>query len=55
MQKIRELSKERLTTEDTTKEMLLGTDGEEMNVWHNAVYRGKLDVMQKILERGKRE
>jgi len=48
MQRLWELAKERLTTEEIKNEMLLRTDGEGRNVWHIAAYWGKLDVMQRF-------
>ena len=47
------MAKESLTTEEIKNEMLLRTDGEGRNAWHNAAYMGKIGVMQKIWELAK--
>ena len=48
MQIIWDLVKEKLTTEETKNELLLGTDREGRTAWHEATYWGKLDIMQQI-------
>jgi hypothetical protein len=48
LQKMWELAKEKLTTEEIKIEMLLRTDDDGRTAWHFAAYRGKLDIMQKI-------
>jgi len=50
VQKILELAKGRLTTEDIKNIMLLRTDHTGRNVWHIAANEGKLDTVQKIWE-----
>jgi len=47
MQKIWELAKERLTTEEIENELFLCTD-RRRNAWNVAAFEGKLDIMQKI-------
>jgi hypothetical protein len=48
MQKIWEMSKERLTTEAIKIEMFLSTDVQGRNACNTALFRGKLSVTQKI-------
>jgi len=55
MEKIWELAKERLTTEEIKHEMLLRTDREGRNAWHIAAHRGKLDAIENIWDLAKRD
>jgi hypothetical protein len=48
MQKLWDLAKEKLTTEEIKNEMLLRTDNEGRTAWHLAAYRGQKDVKQKL-------
>jgi len=48
MRLIWDLAKKRLTTEEIKNEMLLRTDDEGRNAWHNAAFGGELDAMQLI-------
>jgi len=54
MQRLWELAKKRLTTEEIKNEMLLRTDGEGRSAWHIAAFRGEVDVMQEIWKLAKR-
>jgi hypothetical protein len=47
MQKIWDMAKEKLTTEEIRNEMLLRTDNDGKTAWHIAACFGKQDVIRK--------
>jgi hypothetical protein len=53
VQKIWDLAKDSVTTEELRIKLLLATDNDRNTAWHNAANRGKLDVLQKIWDLAK--
>jgi hypothetical protein len=50
LKKILDLAKENLTTEEIKNSLLLATDSKGNTAWQLAANRGKLDLLQKILD-----
>jgi ankyrin repeat protein len=54
MQKLWELAKHNLTTEELKNNVLLVTDSNRQTSWHVAAYDGELDVMKELWELAKK-